>query len=632
MKRLFNILPIMVLALSITSCDLAKNQLKADRSTGMDVQDYRDALAPRLPEVDEEASAASIPSLQPYVSPATTNMKSMPLVSISVNQTVPLRDVLFELAKEANYEIELDPRIRGSIIFTAKERPFDWVIDRISDIAGLRYNFKDDILRVEVDTPYNKLYKIDYLSFVRQNQGDIRNDIGVVSGEGADTGSAFSTNTSSESDFWGEMEANLEQILDVDAPGALKTSRDPHITVADQNPNVQPVSAGEDGVSVQPPDAVLRVDSLPVGGEEDDPFASSQPTGQRKKPFSINKQSGIVNVYATQKQHKEVKEYLDLLRRASTAQVLIEAKILEVSLDDRYSAGIDWRALQLLSGEGVLQFGSAAFSEATASTLGTLAPITGATAADLALARGAANVASRPTNAFATSNNFVLGYLGNDIQAMVQAMSGFGEIHALASPRMTVLNNQSAVLTVATNQVFFEIDVESTTDEGVTETDIDSTIRNVPEGVLVNVMPSINLDDRTISLALRPTITRVVNTERDPGVAFAAATAGITGLESLIPELNVQEIDTVIKVNSGQPVVLGGLLQDRTAALQESVPVLGEMPLIGNLFRNQQDGISKTELVIFLKATILENPGDNIHNTDRDLYRKFSDDRRPFKL
>jgi len=229
---------------AISACDLAKNQLKPDREASLEMQDYKDALSSR---VEEPISAAeenkvSIPKLQPYIASGANDMKSMPLVSLSVNQSVPLKDILFELAKQAEYDLELDPNIRGSIIFTARNRPFDQVVERIADIAGLRYNFEDSVLRVELDTAYNKLYKIDYLSYVRRTSGGIRNDVNVVSGEGSDTGSNFEATSESEIDFWAEMETNLGQIIGGQSTGALKTNRDPQITVAEQNPDVESTS------------------------------------------------------------------------------------------------------------------------------------------------------------------------------------------------------------------------------------------------------------------------------------------------------------------------------------------------------------------------------------------------------
>ncbi len=222
------ILSLLLITLVLPACDMAKNQLKPDRAANMEIQDFKDALAERLPESDDDllggfADTSEIPDLQPYVARPQEYMETMPLVSVSVNQTVPVKDVLYELAEQANMDIELDPGIRGSIIFTARSKPFDEVIERIANIAGLRYTFKNGVLRVEEDRAYNKTYKIDYLSYLRTNSGSVRTDIGVVSGEGADTGSTFEARTESEADFWGELDSNLTQISGGASTGALRT-------------------------------------------------------------------------------------------------------------------------------------------------------------------------------------------------------------------------------------------------------------------------------------------------------------------------------------------------------------------------------------------------------------------------
>lgn len=616
----FILLALTALSLSTTGCDLARNQLKPDRDGGMEMQDYRDGLAPRLPDIEEGKAegAGAIPELQSYIAENDPNSKPMPLVSISVNQTVPLRDVLFELAQQADYDIELDPRINGSIIFTAREKPFDQVVERICTTAGLRYKFQDDTLRVELDTPYNKVYKIDYLSYIRSNKGSVRNDIGVVKGEGADTGSSYQATSESEANFWGELEVNVQQILN-SAPGAvLKTKRDPRITATEQNPEVQAVAPTDTSgnVQVNPPEAVLRVESLPT--EEEEAAGSSGGSGQQQDPltptFTLNKQAGLVNVYASEHAHKEIEQYLKMVRKAVTAQVLIEAKILEVTLNDEFATGIDWRILNGLSGELAVNY----LTETGSDLLDDLGPST---------------VPLAPGTSFADGSNFVLGYAGNDVQAVIRAISGFGTVRALASPRLTVLNNQSAILNVANNRVFFDIDIDVTTDEGVSQVDIDSDIRNVPEGVLVNVQPSINLENGTVSMAVRPTITTVIDTKADPAIQLIAASADPPlDVESLVPELNVREIDSVIQVRSGQPFIMGGLLQDKVTNNQEGIPVASEIPVVGNLFKQHVDLVQKTELIIFLKATILAQPEDSVHDTDRDLYRTFSGDRRPLKL
>lgn len=600
--------------LPLAACDLSKNYLKADRSSDMEVQDYRDALAPRLPDVAENAAAddGTIPEFKPYMANSADKLKPMPLVSISVNQTVPLRDVLYELAEQADYDIELDPRIRGSIIFSARNRPFDQVIDRLSESAGLRYKFEGDSVRVELDTPYHEIYKVNYLNYVRSNTSSINNNVAVVTGSGADTGSTFKTEATSESDFWKEMDANMTQILSVNREaGTLRTERDPRITNVSETPApVEPVRLSADGelsgggttpVEVAPPSAVLRVEPL---NPEDD---GSQPaTSGGEDPYaprySINKQAGIISVFAPERLHKQISQYMDTVRRTVTSQVLIEAKVLEVSLTDEFSAGIDWNLTGLFNNR--IQFGVDAVGS---------------------------SVAPLMVNPSDPSLSLSALYTSGDLNAAVQAMSRFGTVRALASPRLTVLNNQSAVLNVAKNQVYFEIEITTTRTEGSPpDTTIESDIRNVPEGVLINVQPSIDLDDRTVSMAVRPTVTRIVDYVDDPGVAYVAAQANVD-ITSPIPILNVQEFDSVIKMNSGQAIVMGGLIQDRAQSTQNAVPVLGEMPLVGGLFRNQSDRIEKTELVVFLKATIIEG-GNNVHDTDKDLYRTFSQDRRPLDL
>lgn len=604
----------------LSACDITQNALKADREGNMEIQDYRDALASRIPDSEEEKAGqgkdAGAPELQPYVSAEFEDIAPMPLVSISVNQTVPLRDVLFELAKQADMDLELDPRITGSIIFTARQRPLDEVVSRIADMAGLRYTFDDDVFRVELDTPYNKNYKVDYLNYIRKSKGGISNDLSVVSGEGADTGSSFEATTESEQDFWKELDTNIKQILAGQDQNIMRTGSDPVITAMEQNPDVRPLSpqtSTKGNVTVQPPQATLQVGSLPIEGNSSGVGQGSAINSSTSgATYSINKNAGIISVYAADRVQKQVRKYLDLVHKSTTAQVLIEAKILEVSLSDAYATGIDWRAMQPKGDISTLNFFSGTGSAATLSGLG--------------------------INSSDNNSSIALGYASDDLEAFITALSNFGTVKALASPRVTVINNQPAVLNVASNQVFFKLEFETEEDDDPTTPDkvkITSDAKSVPEGVIVNVLPSINVDDQTISLALRPTITRVLpDSPQDPGVLIVASNLDIplTGISAEVPELSVQEIDTIVNMRSGQSIVMGGLLQDRTTADEDGIPILSEIPYAGNLFRQNSSSISKTEIVIFLKATILENPSDSIHDTDRDLYRKFSSDRRPFKL
>lgn len=598
--------------IALPACELTQNHLKHDRENNFEPQDYRDALAPRVTKNDTDAARQDrgrIPALQPYVAQSSSNQKAFPLVSISVNQTIPLRDVIYEIAEQAEYDVELDPRIEGSIIFSARNRPLDMVIDRISEIAGLRYEFRNDMLRVEIDTPYHEIYKVNYLALTRTNSSSISNDISVVSGGGGETGgdtstgSSFSASNESIIDFWGELETNLTQILNSNRDAnRLATTVTPNVTVADSNPApVQALSIDENGnivdngpnVQVQAPDAILNVNSLPVDEAQnnngEDPFVAR---------FSVNRQAGLISVFAPERLHSKIGSYMKELKRSVSSQVLVEAKVLEVSLNDEFSAGIDWN--QAFGEIGGIGFG--------ASPSGLVRGVIDASGADI--------------------SNANLNLSKGDFDLAVEALSRFGTVQGLASPRLTVLNNQSAALNVARNVVYFEIETElATSDNGAPPVQsFDTNARTVPEGVLINVQPAIDLDTEQISMAIRPTVTSIEGFTNDPNPALANA-----GVESGVPIVNVQEFDSVIQMNNGQAVILGGLIQDRVESTRNSVPVLGEVPLFGGLFRNQQDTVRKTELVVFLKATIVEG-GNTVTPTDKDLYRTFSSDRRPLRF
>jgi len=579
--------------ITLTGCGMTENLMTHDRSADLGREDYRRQMAARpLPELTND----SIPELQSFISTPRQLKPEMPLVSVSVNQTVSLRDLLFELSDQAEIDLELDPQIRGSIIFTARARPFDEVIDRITNMAGLRYKFKNNLLRIELDRPYLKTYTVSYVSFIRSMQSEISVDVSVVSGDEAEVGSSATLSTEAESDFWSELDSNLEQILtSSDNFTSLVTTSDP---IAMARAPVIPVTI--DGTTPPPPGPPVLEVRFPSSSQ--DPIDPNVPSA-----FSINKQSGMISVYSSARQHKEVRDYLTELRKISTAQVLIEARILEVGLTDEFATGIQWNN----------------FSEIN---------FTGLATAALGFSRPALLPASATTNAFTLALK-----PGSDINVVVSAMSRFGTVRALSSPRLTVLNNQSAMLSVVENRIFFDLDVSTETDAdtGDTTVDVSSEVQSVPEGIMLTVIPSINLDTGEITLALRPTITRVTGTVDDPGLTIALlanpANAALIGqVTSPVPELAVQEIDSIVKMQSGQVIVMGGLMQDRNDVEEIGVPVLSEIPLFGNLFKSHTDKIVKSELVIFIKATVVL--GSTVDDTDRDLYNNFSFDARPLRM
>ncbi|MBF0375846.1 MAG: type II and III secretion system protein, partial [Alphaproteobacteria bacterium] len=327
------------------------------------------------------------------------------------------------------------------------------------------------------------------------------------------------------------------------------------------------------------------------------PQAAAAPAvvkGQGASWFSSNQQAGLVSVYGTAKQHKLVKEYLDQILQMVSAQVLIEAKVVEVTLTDQFRSGIDWTA--------VTNFAGSKF------TLG------------LPLPSVALDGAALPA--------FSLGRVDKTgvEQSLLELVKTFGTVRTLSSPRLTVTNNQTAVLKVARNVVYFEINVTpgTTTSTGTTPATYSSEMRTVPEGVILTVQPSINLKREEVTLGLRPTITRVVGFKDDPAVRLAGSTE-----PSPVPEVEVREMDSVVTMGSGEVVVMGGLMQERSTAESTGIPGVMDVPLIGLLAKRQSDMTELVELVVIIKATILKNARDSIAPQDRRIYERFGLDPRP---
>jgi general secretion pathway protein D len=304
--------------------------------------------------------------------------------------------------------------------------------------------------------------------------------------------------------------------------------------------------------------------------------------GQGRAPsFSVNKQAGILSVFGTQRQHLAIRDYLEQLRRSVGSQVLIEAKVLNVRLDEEHRFGINWRAL--IGGASI--------------TGNFVSPVSGAT--DL----------------------LTIDTGGDDLSAVANLIEDFGTVRALSSPRLTVLQNQTAVLKVAEEEVFFEIDSQPPViSEGeVIASTPDTEINTVSVGLVMTVQPFINTATRDVTLTLRPSVTRIVRRVSDPIVPA-----------SVVPVIAAQEMDSVVTMRSGQVVVMGGLMQDSTSVNEAGVPVISEIPWLGRLFKGRSETVEKEELVVLLRATILNGRGYDPY--DAELYNRFGRDRRPFRM
>lgn len=296
---------------------------------------------------------------------------------------------------------------------------------------------------------------------------------------------------------------------------------------------------------------------------------------QEHDPVIINPMSGVVTVFGSQKQHVSVREFLDKVMVNSQRQVLIEMTIVEVKLSDTYQAGVDWERLADvtgMSGEGL-----SVESDMTRSDL--LVP---------------------PFVSLSYSN---IDADGNSISATLRLLQQFGDTKVLSSPKIMALNNQTSLLKVVNESVFFtvELDIRDATADIPERRTFTSEIHTVPVGLILSVTPQIS-DTGFVSLNVRPTISRITGFAVDPAPRLAGA-----GFDNLIPEIQVREIESLLKVADGHTVVLGGLMQNERESEKDGIPGLSRIPKLGNLFSYTRDSMVKSELVIFLKPTIIND-------------------------
>lgn len=572
------------------SSRLVTNTTNFDPARGLEPDDYRhmgevgyqrpassDPLTPppvpelkvEPPEISLQARGPSeppIPDLAEIIaSPKPPKIGTTKVVSVSVTDDVPLKDILIELARLADVDVEIDSSITGGITFRAKDRPFNEVIDRISAMAGLRYSMNNNVLRIERDVPYIQTYALDMLNIDRASTGNIGTG---GTGKGS---SSSSITAASKSDFWDKFQESIGQIL-----------------------GYKPALLGSN-----------------VGGGSGGP-----------EPFySLNRQAGTLTFSGTENQHNILRQFLKSIESNVAAQVLIEAKIVEVSLNDSYQTGIDWTKI----GGNSISF-----------TTG----LTSVAAVNASIAPGTITVLK----------NDILGS-GVDLSAVVTLLQEFGTTRALSSPRLNAMNNQQAVLSFVENLVYFDVKVDVTDAVAGTggssgtpaKVQVSSTPKEAPVGIVLTLQPSINTSANEITLNVRPTLSRVTKFIADPGFEVSKANAAaqlpagspviatLNSVSSTIPQLEVRELDSVLKVASGQVMVIGGLLEDSFTSENAEVPGISEVPVVGQLFKSVNKVAKKKELVIFLRATIVPTSG-NSQPADAALYNKFIPDARPLKF
>ncbi|MFA6700686.1 MAG: type II and III secretion system protein [Thiomicrospira sp.] len=561
------------------------------------------------------ASVPEIVRARPFNPPPK---KEAPLALASVSAfNAPVQQVIYEIATKFGYQVDIWQGVEGVVTINAIEQPLPVILERLANQLSLAFQIEDNHLIIKPDRPYWKQYVIDYVNIQRNKTDTIVMNMTVggavnagSSSQGA--GSSSVVEIKSEHDFWAALQANLlnmtTDINEVDtalAPSAPATpvtppaAPEPVAAVPTEETTAGAALAAQVNAISQTTDvSALSAPVAPSYGQTQTTAAAITPRHQ--STVMINREAGLVLVYASSRQHKQVAEYIYTLGQTTEKQVLIEASVIEVILSDEYQAGIDW------------SFGSRAGTNNLANQV-----------------KDAGDVA---TGFFATLAGGLIKAGGKtlDVGASLKMLQQFGDAKVLSSPKIMAINNQSALLKVVDNEVYFTLEttpaVVSSTGVQTSPATYTSTVHTVPVGFMMTVTPFIN-DEEEISLNIRPTISRIIDYREDPNPDLRPI--GREPIISKIPVVREREMETVLKLRNQQTGIIGGLIEDVRDNNRDGVPWLSNVPGLGELFAYRNDTVQKTELVIFIRATIIDQP--DIENGDLVQFRGLLEQRSDAK-
>jgi MSHA biogenesis protein MshL len=513
------------------------------------------------PMQPDAVAAALLPPLQ--IDMPKARQRAEERFSLTFN-SVPAAQFFVAVASGTRYNMLVHPEVAGTISANLKDVTLFEALDAIRELYGYDYKVEGTRIYIKPLSIQTKVFQVNYLTGNRKgssntrvtstsvsearpgstqagSQGNNQNSGGGQSPQGGAASTSLESSrisTESKSDFWSELKDALEAI----------------------------VGANKDGRSVV-----------------------------------ISPQSGVVVVRAMPEELRNVGAYLKATQLSVDRQVILEAKILEVQLNDGYQTGVNWAAFKSgpnsRTSGGVISPG-ASFNTSTGAFNSSGTPSIFGVAGD---SLGATGVAGKSLFglAFATSN----------FAALITFLETQGTVHVLSSPRIATLNNQKAVLKVGTDE-FFVTNVSSTTTTGTATTTTPSvTLQPFFSGVVLDVTPQID-ENGNIILHVHPSVSQVSTVNKSIDLGSMGGSVNLPLASS-----DTSETDSVVRGRDGQIVAIGGLMRQATVTDRSQVPGAGNLPGVGALFRNTSQTTQKRELVILLKPTVVE--GSN--NWSQDL-------------
>ena len=471
---------------------------------------------------------------------------------ITVNRA-KAKTFFMSLVKGTPYNMVAHPGVKGKISLNLKNVTIDEVMETVRNVFGYEYTRTRNGFEVLPAKLQSRIFTIDYLNVKRSGLSNVRVSSGQVSSAQNKESNSSSTNSS------------------------------------DQTTNNSSSNSGVSGSQVSTESksdfwSELTVALQAIIGDEDG------------RKVIVNPQSGIVVVRAMPGELRSVANYLNATQNIIERQVILEAKILEVELSDGFQSGVNWAAIGRGSGNDSLiagQFGGSSVFDTGFSNL--------QGQSDALNPGNLAGIRSDAASAF--GGMFAMSLNLGDFTGFLEFLETQGDVHVLSSPRVSTVNNQKAVIKVGSDEFFVtDVDTNDNSASGAATTSQSVDIELTPffSGVALDVIPQISADG-VVTLHIHPSVSEV--NERIKQISLNATNQ----LTIPLALSTIRESDSIVRARSGQVVVIGGLMQNQTKDTTSSVPLLGDLPLIGGLFRHKQQTTRKSELVILLRPIVVES-------------------------
>lgn len=531
------------------------------------------AIAGRGPQQVELPQQALLPPLRMEM-PSVDGRPIDPRFDLSVSNA-PAAQVFMAIAAGTRYSMLLNPRVSGMITVNLKDVTVREALDSLRELYGYDYRFDGTRIFVQPAGLQTKIYRVNYLLGQRRGTSDLR----VQSGSLADSTAAASP----------------------PAPASIS------------QPTPIPGAAGPQSIGTTRSIDSTRVTTSIVNdfwGDLRGALTAIVGSGEGRSVV-VSPQSGVVLVRAFPTELRAVEGYLRETRRVVERQVMLEAKIIEVTLAEAFQSGINWSLFRTHdSPRGAIgQIGNNA-------TLGTSTSGSSLSGGGLTANPAAGTLASAATLAGNGGAVFGLAFQTSNFAALLQFLDSQGTTQVLSSPRIATLNNQKAVLKVGTDE-FFVTNVATVTTTTGTTTQQTPTVTVAPffSGIMLDVTPQID-QFNNITLHIHPSISEVTESRR------------VVDLGGTIPSITlplaksaVNESDTVVRVTDGNIVAIGGLMSVDVRDARTGIPGVADSNV---LLRNSDRRATKREIVILLKTTIIRNDaswGQDLHETRERLER-----------